>query len=60
MSNILKIVDLIDDAVRRAVFAVLDGLAAKHRALTTARRSVDLPALSVGNSAPNRRNNDTG
>jgi len=28
MSNILKIVDLIDQAIRRAVFAVLDGLAA--------------------------------
>jgi hypothetical protein len=32
MSNILKIVDLTDDAIRRAVFAVLDGLAAEHRA----------------------------
>jgi len=28
MSNILKIVDLTDQAIRRAVFAVLDGLAA--------------------------------
>src|SRR5262245_50919162 len=45
MSNILKIVDLTDHAIRRAVFALLDGLAADHRAL--ARRSVDLPALSV-------------
>jgi hypothetical protein len=32
MSNILKIVDLTDYAIRRAVFAVLDGLAAEHRA----------------------------
>jgi hypothetical protein len=32
MSNILKIVDLTDYAVRRALFAVLDGLAAEHRA----------------------------
>jgi hypothetical protein len=32
MSNILKIVDLTDDAIRRALFAVLDGLAAEHRA----------------------------
>jgi hypothetical protein len=31
MSNILKIVDLTDHAIRRAVFAVLDGLAAEHR-----------------------------
>ena len=56
MSNILNIVDLTDLAIRRAVFALLDGLAADHRAL--ARRSVDLPALLVGNSTPNRRNND--
>src|SRR5262245_11826742 len=32
-----------DHAIRRAVFAVLEGLAAEHRALTTAHRSVDLP-----------------
>jgi hypothetical protein len=32
MSNILKIVDLTDHAIRRAFFAVLDGLAAEHRA----------------------------
>jgi hypothetical protein len=32
MSNILKIIDLTDHAIRRAVFAVLDGLAAEHRA----------------------------
>jgi hypothetical protein len=31
MSNILKIVDLTDHAIRRAVFAVLDGLAAEYR-----------------------------
>jgi len=43
MSNILKIADLTDHAIRRAVFAVLEGLAAEHRALTTAHRSVDLP-----------------
>jgi len=60
MSNILKTIDLTDHAIRRAVFAALDGLAAEHRALTTARRSVDLPALSVGNSTPNERNNDAG
>jgi hypothetical protein len=60
MSNILKIMDLTDYAVRRALFAVLDGLVAEHRALTTARRSVDLPALSVANSTPNRRNDDAG
>jgi len=32
MSNILKPIDLTDRAIRRAVFAVLDGLAAVHRA----------------------------
>jgi hypothetical protein len=32
MSNILKPIDLTDLAIRRAVFAVLDGLAAEHRA----------------------------
>jgi hypothetical protein len=48
MSTILKIVDLTDHAIRRAVFAVFD--AAEHRAATTACRSVALPALSVGNS----------
>jgi hypothetical protein len=52
MSNILKIADLTDHAIRRAVFAALEGLAAGHRALTTARRSVDLPVLSVGQSDP--------
>ena len=31
MLNILKIIDLTDHAIRRAVFAVLDGLAAEHR-----------------------------
>jgi hypothetical protein len=35
MSNVLKTIDLTDHAIRRAVFAVLDGLAAEHRALTT-------------------------
>jgi hypothetical protein len=45
MSNILKPIDLTDRAIRRAVFAVLDGLAAEHRAATTACRSVALPAL---------------
>jgi hypothetical protein len=30
MSNILKHIDLTDRAIRRAVFAVLDGPAAKH------------------------------
>jgi hypothetical protein len=60
MSNILKTIDLTDHAIRRAVFAVLDGPAAEHRAVTIACRSVDLPALSVGNSTPNRRNYDAG
>jgi hypothetical protein len=32
MSNILKAIDLTDRAIRRAVFAVIDGLAAEHRA----------------------------
>jgi len=32
MSNILKPIDLADRAIRRAVFAVLDGLAAERRA----------------------------
>jgi hypothetical protein len=57
MSNILKTIDL---TVRRAVFAVLDRLAAEHRAATTACRSVALPALSVSNLTPNRRNDDAG
>jgi hypothetical protein len=56
MSNILKIVDLTDRTIRRALFAVLDGPAAEHR--TTARRSVDFPELSVGNSTLNRGNHD--
>jgi hypothetical protein len=60
MSNILKIIDLTDHAIRRAVFVVLDGLAAEHRAVTTACRSVDLPPLSVGNSISNRPNHDAG
>ena len=45
MSNILKPIDLTDRAIRRAVFAVLDGLAAEHRAnrkgSEAARRIVD-------------------
>ena len=32
MSNILKTIDLTDHAIRRAIFAVLDGPAAEHRA----------------------------
>jgi hypothetical protein len=32
MSNLLKPIDLTDRAIRRAVFAVLDGLAAEHGA----------------------------
>jgi hypothetical protein len=32
MANILKTIDLTDHAIRRAVFAVLDGPAAEHRA----------------------------
>ena len=60
MSNVLKIIDRTDHAIRRALFAVLDGLAAEHRAVTTACRSWALPALSVGNSTPNRRNDDAG
>ena len=31
MSNILKPIDLTDHAIRRAVFAVLDGVAAEQR-----------------------------
>ena len=31
MSNFLKPIDLTDRAIRRAVFAVLDGLSAEHR-----------------------------
>ena len=46
MPNILKIIDLTDHAIRPALFAVLDGLAAEHRALTTARRSVDFRVIS--------------
>jgi hypothetical protein len=60
MPNILKHIELTDRAIRRAVFAVLDGLAAEHRAATTACRSVALAALSVGNLTPNRRNDDAG
>jgi len=45
MSNILKTIDLTDHAIRRALFAVFDGLAAEHRAVTTACRSVDLPPV---------------
>ena len=33
MSNILKSIDLTDHAIRRVVFAVLDRLAAEHRAV---------------------------
>ena len=57
MSNILKPIDLADRAIRRVVFAVLDGLAAEHRAVTTARRSVDLAPLP---SIPKRWNHDAG
>ena len=32
MSDILKTIDLTDHAIRRAVFALLDGAAAEHRA----------------------------
>ena len=60
MSNILKGIDLTDHAIRRVVFAVLDRLAADHRAVTNACRSVDLPPPSVGNSIPNRWNHDAG
>jgi hypothetical protein len=38
MSNILKTIDLTDHAIRRAVFAVLDGLAAEQPA---ARRATE-------------------
>jgi hypothetical protein len=55
VSKILKTIELTDHAIRRAVFAMLDGFAAEHRAATTA-----WPALSVGNSTPNRHNNDAG
>ena len=63
MSNILKPIDLTDLAIRRAVFAALDGLAAEHRANRKGedRLSVrGLASLSVGNSTPNRRNDDAG
>jgi hypothetical protein len=40
MPKILKIIDLTDHVIRRALFAVLDRLAAEHR--TTARQSVGL------------------
>jgi hypothetical protein len=40
MSNILKPIDLTDRAIRRAVFAVLDGLTAEHRANRKDRWSV--------------------
>src|SRR6266516_101947 len=60
MLNFLKPIDLTDRAIRRAVFAVLDGLAAEHRAATTACRSVALPALSVGQFDPEQRNDDAG
>jgi hypothetical protein len=52
MSNIPKIIDLTDHAIRRAVFAALEGLAAEHRALTTARRSMDLPVCVSWQSDP--------
>jgi len=59
MSNILKPIDLADRAIRRVVFAVLDGLAAEHRAVD--RLSVrGLAPLPVGNSILNRLNHDAG
>jgi hypothetical protein len=37
VSKILKTIELTDHAIRRAVFAVLEGFAAEHRAATIAR-----------------------
>ena len=65
MSNFLKPIDLTDRAIRRAVFAVLDGLSAEHRAnrkgserfYRCAGRCATVPKLRPG---PNRRNDDAG
>ena len=46
MSNILKIVDLTDHAIRRAVFAVLDGLAAEQRAKCRASDRISTRGLA--------------
>jgi hypothetical protein len=46
MSNILKHIDLTDRAIRRAVFAVFDGLAAEHRAKCRARDRTSTPGLA--------------
>jgi hypothetical protein len=48
MSNILKSIDLTDHAIRRVVFAVLDRLAAEHRAVW-ARRMLERDAKREGN-----------
>jgi hypothetical protein len=47
MSNILKHIDLTDRAIRRAVFAVLDGLGAEHRANRKGDDRVSVPARVV-------------
>jgi hypothetical protein len=59
MPNILKTIDLTDHAIRRGVFALLDGLAAEHRAnrKRTDRLSVRavLPAWACHRSGETRR-----
>jgi len=56
MSNILKTIDLIDHAIRRAVFAVLDGLAAAHRANRKGDDRLSVPDLARVGVPPVRRN----
>jgi len=57
MSNILKIVDLTDYAVRRALFAVLDGLPPS----TAPQRPLVGPwTYWCQLATPNRRNDDAG
>jgi hypothetical protein len=46
MSNLLKAIDLTDHAIRRAVFAVLDGLAAEQRAKCRAGDRISTPDLA--------------
>ena len=46
MSNILKTIDLTDHAIRRAVFAVLDRLAAEQRAKCRASDRINMRGLA--------------
>ena len=46
MSNILKTIDLTDHAIRRAVFAVLDGLDAEQRAKCRASDRINTHGLA--------------